>query len=198
MQENEDIKLDTTIKDALEFYDKNCEKYDDFFKKINYIKLVDNNNLTDEIVFYDKNKNVLLKSSYEPLGIYIPKQQLWKWAWSVPTWHKKYTFISRKILDYAFNLDQKKEYLLRSKLINSKIKIYNDLQLDIHIAISSYIGKQPLIFKFYNRIFDNDNDNDSVSDSDPELFKYNSEDIDYNEDYMIIYFFLLNYDDIKL
>lgn len=193
MSDNEIIKIDSTVKDALEYYDNNCEKYSYFINKVKYIKLVNNKNLTDEIIFLDENKNIILESSYEILGIYLPKQQTWKWSWSIPTWHKKYTFISRKILDWAFNLDHNKEYLLRSKLINSKIKILNELQLDIHIATSSYIGKQPLIFKFYNRIDDFIDNNNSEN-----LFKYVSETTDFDENYMIMYFFILNYEDIKL
>jgi hypothetical protein len=194
MTEDETNKIDSTIRSALEYYDINCEKYHNFINKIKYIKLINNNHQTDEIVFLDKNKNILLQSSYEILGIYLPKQNIWKWSWSIPTFQKKYTFISRKILEYAFNLDQDNEYLLRSKLINSKINIYNNLQLDIHIALSSYIGKQPLIFKFYNFLEENeDNDNDSDSD---DLFINMSNHNNNDKDYMIMYFFILNYDDI--
>jgi hypothetical protein len=203
MIDEEIIKIDSTVKDSLEYYDKNCEKYENFIKKIKFIKLVNNKNLTDEIIFLDENKKVLLESSYEILGIYLPKQHIWKWSWSIPTWHKKFTFISRKILEWAFNLDQDKEYLLRSKLINSKIKIINNLQLDMHIAISSYIGKQPLIFKFYNRIDDSENSDDSSenttnsSTNNNDLVNYVSDNKDFDENYMIMYFFILNYEDIK-
>ncbi len=149
------LKMDSTIRDSLEFYDKNQELYNVFFNKIKYIKFIDNINMTDEIIFYDENKKILLESSYEILGVFLPKTQMWKWSWSIPSFKKKHTFISRKILEYAFNLDNIKEISLRSDLTNSKIKIINDLQLDIHIALSSYIGKQPLIFKFYNKFEDN-------------------------------------------
>jgi hypothetical protein len=155
MSNDKILKMDSTIRDSLEFYDKNQELYSVFFNKIKYIKFIDNINMTDDIIFYDENKKILLESSYEILGVFLPKTQLWKWSWSIPSFNKKHTFISRKILEYAFNLDNNKEISLRSDLTNSKIKIVNDLQLDIHIALSSYIGKQPLIFKFYNKFEDN-------------------------------------------
>ncbi len=200
MSDEENNKVDTSIKDALEYYDNNCDKYNNFLNKIKFIKFVNNNNQTDGIIFLDENKKELLVSSYEILGIYLPKQHLWKWSWSIPAWHKKYTFISRKILEYAFNLDYSKEHLLRSKLINSKIKIINNLQLDIHIALSSYIGKQPLIFKYYNVVDDNDDENSNeVNDANNEkLIEYSSDNRDYNENYMVIYFFILNHKDIEL
>ena len=231
--------MDSTIRDSLEFYDKNQELYNVFFNKIKYIKFVDNINMIDDIIFYDENKKVLLESSYEILGVFLPKTQLWKWSWSIPSFKKKHTFISRKILDYAFNLDNFKEISLRSDLTNSKIKIINDLQLDIHIALSSYIGKQPLIFKFYNKFEDNtefeqtiqipelktkssrkinrtsDNSNansnsnsntnsntknTSSDDSDlnDDMFKYISEEDENNENYMIMYLFILDYKNITI
>jgi hypothetical protein len=152
MSDDNVLKIDSTIRDSLEYYDKNREKYHVFFDKAKYVRFVDNNNNTDDIIFYDENKKILLESSFEIMGLYLPKNNMWRWSWSIPSIHKKYTFISRKILEYAFNLHHTTEYPLRSDLINSKIKINNDLQLDIRIALSSYIGKQPLIFKFYNKI----------------------------------------------
>ena len=72
---------------------------------------------------------------------------IWRWAWSMPTLSKNDTLISRKILNYAFDLEPTKEYILRSALINSSTLIKNNLQLDIHIALSSYLIKKPFIFK---------------------------------------------------
>jgi hypothetical protein len=193
MSDDNILKIDSTIRDALDFYDKNREKFSAFFNKVKYVKFVNNNNIIDDIIFYDDDKNILLESSYEILGVYLPKSNFWKWSWSIPTVHKKYTYISRKILEYAFNLDHNNELSLRSELINSKIKIVNDLQLDIHIALSSYIGKQPLIFKFYNKF----NDNDIIDNSDGDLYTYISENNDDDENYMIMYLFILDYENIN-
>jgi hypothetical protein len=223
MSDDKILKIDSTIRDALEYYDKNQEKYNAFFNKIKYIKFIDNNNMIDDIIFYDQNNNILLESSYEILGVFLPQSQLWKWAWSIPTINKKYTFISRQILTtYAFNLDNMEELALRADLTNSKIKITNKVQLDIHIALSSYLGKQPLIFKFYNK-FDDDskltseektnlnktpkikrtgdnmktlNNTDSISDDD--VFKYISDEENNDENYMVTYLFILDYKNIKI
>lgn len=217
------LKIDSTIRDSLEFYDNNREKYDIFFKKAKYVKFVDNNNTTDDIIFYDENKKILLESSYEIMGIYLPKNNMWKWAWSIPSIHKKYTFISRKILEYAFNLDHTKEFPLRADLINSKIKINNELQLDIRIALSSYIGKQPLIFKFYNKLDDDiklseiENNNsvfnnytknnkinedlensNSENNTDDQILKYFTDEDNNNQNHMIMYLFILDYENIKI
>ena len=223
MSDDNLLKIDSTIRDSLDFYDNNQEKYSIFFNKVKFIKFIDNNNIIDDIIFYDENKKILLESSYEIMGVFLPKSHVWKWSWSIPTIHKKYTFISRKILEYAFNLDHKTELPLRSDLINSKIKILNDLQLDIHIALSSYVGKQPLIFKFYNKFDDhlnfqnnenekeNENENGNLHNSklkkyvnnsskysENDFFKYISEDTNNTENYMIMYLFILDYDNITI
>jgi hypothetical protein len=156
--------------------------------------------MIDDIIFYDENEKILLESSYEIMGIHLPKSQTWKWSWSVPTIHKKYTYISRKILEYAFNLDPVRELSLRANLINSKIKIINNLQLDIHIALSSYIGKQPLIFKFYNKLDTIRKQENKSQDSKDILFKYvaDDENEENEENYMVIYLFILDYSNIDL
>lgn len=192
MTEDENNKIDSTIRSSLEYYDNNCEKYDDFINKIKYVKQINNNQQTDEIIFYDKHKKILLRSPYEIMGIYLLNKHIWKWSWSMPFLPKKHTLLSRKILEYAFNLNQEDDYLLKSKLINSKINIYNDLQLDIHIAVSSYLGKQPLIYKIYNVAEDVD-----IDENDDELVPVHT-DLHDSDNYMITYMFIMNCEDIKL
>lgn len=191
--DNKSIKIDSTIRNSLEFYDSNMEKYETFFNEITYIKSIPGLNI-NEMAFFDKNKKLLLQSPYEILGWYVPKQNIWKWSWSIPTLAKKHTFISRKILEYAFELNNDNEYMLKSKLINSKIDIYNDLQLDIHIALSSYIAKQPLIFK-RNIVFLPDDNMYVESDEYGELYKLPKDEfINKNENYFIEYLFILNHE----
>ena len=227
MYDDNILKIDSTIRDSLEFYDNNREKYHIFFDKVKYVRFVDNNNNTDDIIFYDEKKKILLESSFEIMGLYLPKNNMWKWSWSIPSIHKKYTFISRKILEYAFNLHHTKEFPLRSDLINSKIKINNDLQLDIRIALSSYIGKQPLIFKFYNKIYDVQSkepennisqteiffnsklkkyinagsDNTKINSDDEQVYinvSDNNQNDNNEENYMIMYLFILDYENITI
>ncbi len=137
----------SNIRSALEYYDNHQLKIIELLKKIEYIKFINNTPSTNQIIFYDSNKNILLESNYEALGFYFQNSNIWKWAWSMPTLSKNDTSISRKILNYAFDLEPTKEYILRSALINSSTLINNDLQLDIHIALSSYLIKKPFIFK---------------------------------------------------
>lgn len=190
---NKIIKIDSVIRNSLENYDLNQVKINNFLKQIKYIQFIDNYNNIDQIIFYDKNKKIIFKSAYEIMGIFIPQTKIWKWSWSIPSLHNKFTLISRKILEYAFNLDPVKEYILRSELINSKIKIINDIQLDIHIALSSYISKKPFIFKFLNKYYNEDEYNNSTSSNNEILYEYDILNDNDNDKYMNIYIFILDY-----
>lgn len=150
--ENNNIEedfIDPIIKSSLEYYDRHQLKIQKILNKIENIKFFGDKMTADKIIFYDANGSIILESRYEILSIFLPQDSIWKWSWAIPTAQKKNTIITRKILDYAFTLDSDKNYLLKSALINSKIKIINDLQLDIHITLSAYLSKQPFIFKFY-------------------------------------------------
>lgn len=141
--------MEDLIVSSLEYYDSYQPQIKKIIDKIEYIKFIDNNNLTDDIIFVDKNKKEFFSSSYELLSIYDPNLYIWKWSWSVPSVEKKKNFISRKILDYAFSLDKPQYNILKTTLINSKINIINDLQLDIHLSLSANLSKKPFILKIY-------------------------------------------------
>lgn len=139
------------VKNALEYYDSHQPEIQKILNKTHYIKLIDNKNLTDEIIFYDSDKNILLKSKFEYLSMYEPRNKIWKWSWAVVSFKPKYTFISRKILNYAFTLDHNNNinYQLKNTLVYSKISIETKINIDILLSTSAYLCKKPFIFKFY-------------------------------------------------
>jgi len=170
------VPITDDIKSSLEYYDSHQPKINELINKIHYTRFINNKNITDEIIFFDKNKKEIFKSSYEVLAAYIPQYDAWKWSWSLPSIKKKYNFISRKILEYAFDLDAQKDYLLKSTLINSKIKIINDLQLDIYKSISASLSKKPFILKWFSIPLKSQDDLEyypfkKIND-DPESIKY--------------------------
>jgi hypothetical protein len=137
------------ISNALESYDLHVDKYESFLKKVSYYILhVD----TDEvemtiyqyISFYDKNKTLLHKSTYEVLGIFDPIGSIWIWAWATPYLDKNMTRISRKILNYGIDLSSTNDFL-KSELITSRFKISNPIQIELHCSIASYLGKKQII-----------------------------------------------------
>jgi hypothetical protein len=152
---NNKLTQEAFIKNALEYYDENQVKINKMMEKFCFIKWDFGTNTSDEksntnnISFYDDDKKLILSSAYEFMGMYIPNNNTWKWAWAIPSFHKNNTYISRQILSYAFDLTAENDYLLKSQLINSTIKIYDDIQLDINTAIVSNLSKKTFIYKYH-------------------------------------------------
>lgn len=138
-----------TIKTAMEEHDIYEYKILNFFKKIEYFKIHNDRNLTPRIKLFDSNKNLLLESSFENVGIFKQKNNIWQWAWSMNSINNNQNFISRNILTYSFKLKTEipSEYLLKAILLESKHIIRNKLQLEILLAISSYLSKFHFILK---------------------------------------------------
>jgi hypothetical protein len=145
------------IKSSIEYYDSFQPRINSILNKIEYIELINNNNITDQIVFYDKNKKIILRSSYECLSYYLPSENIWKWSWSVPYIAKKYTYITRKLIDYAVGIETYNDAFIKNILVNSKIIIKNDIQLDILLALFSKLSKKPFILKYPHLPIDENN-----------------------------------------
>ena len=66
--------------------------------------------------------------------------------------------------------------MLKSTLINSKIKIINDLQLDIYKSISANLSKKPFILKLFSIPLTSEEDLEYYPfkkiNEDPESIKY--------------------------
>ena len=141
------------ISDSLEYYDANSEKYNDFFKKVKYVKFLDVVKDIDHntIIMYDSNKNEILSSRYEIIGVYNNKSRTWTWAWSVPRFRKNTTHIARKIITYGMDLDPESRFL-KTELITSRFRITNPVQLDIHAAVASYLSRQYIVYKYVSYI----------------------------------------------
>jgi hypothetical protein len=146
------------IKDALIYYDSHQDNVAKFLDKAFYVRFEETDDEEEnnyKITFYDKNKTKILTSKIEYLALYVPNTRTFKWAWTIPSFDKALTELSRKMLNYAFTLEVD-DFMLKSELLNSKIHVLNEYQHDIHLAISAYLTKKPFIFKFYNAIYDKD------------------------------------------
>ena len=186
--------------DSLEFYDKNTEKYKKIIDKITFVKFEEsiNDHEHNYIYLYDEDKNELFNSRYEYIGLFEPKINIWTWAWAIPAINKKNTNIVRKLLMYGTELDPQQNFL-KSELITSRFKINNNIQLDIHASIASYLSKKQVVFKmkqFKNKQVKNNLINikypeyftkTSLSSSDEE-----NNDDEENNNYVEYYLFLLD------
>ena len=131
----------TLIKDAINYYDNNSEIHKKWISKIDKIHLKD---LPDEIspnrVEFSMNDNIVYGSAYETIGSYIVGDNLWRWSWAEPTYHKKRTYTIAKILKYGIELDPEHKFL-KHELVTSQFRITNNVQIIIHVAIASYLAK---------------------------------------------------------
>lgn len=150
------------VRKALEYNDKNKEKYTKFISKIKFIKFENNNIETKPsyIIFYDRDNKELLKSRYEIFGSFDNRTKIWIWGWAQANIMKSTIKISRQILNYGLNIDYENNNFLKTEIVTSRFRINNSIQLEIHIAVAAYISKNPLIFNFYeyDNIYDKEND----------------------------------------
>jgi hypothetical protein len=180
---------------ALEYYDNNREQFMRFFNKIRYyrVEVSASDAELDVIFFYDKNKEEILKSRFEFLGSYNSEAKTWQWAWSNPVHNKNRTTISRLILNYGFNIsNDPRNQFLKTELITSRFKIHTLAQLDVHIAIGSYISKNILICNLTDYLNIN-----TVDEDNPKQILYKIIPLA-NDKYISYSLILLDYDKIIL
>ena len=148
------FNLNSLIPLSLEYYDKNKKEYNEFIKNIDKIERIqtDKDMEKNKIIFYNKKNKVLLESEYEIIGIFYKKFNAWIWSWAMPTLKKNEVMISRKLLNYALDIDINREEnsqfrYIKTELITSRTRVTNKLQLDIYLALVSYLSKKKFIYK---------------------------------------------------
>lgn len=176
------------LKNILETYDMNKTMMDKKLKDMRYYKIIYNKiNEMDEMVIYEKNKKEIFKSKIQILGIYIPNHKLWKWGWSLFV-TRKLNYLSKEVLKYALEINNINLFFIREPLINSNIKIENELELDLLVAVGSYLTKQPMIKKFYKMPYEDNEDEDYE-----EVYDINvPEDNPNKNDYICYYYILID------
>jgi len=142
------------VTNSLNYYDKTNQKYKDILSKTKYWRHVNGETGQRSIaVLLDKDKKELLRAEYEALGVYY-NTHVWTWAWAVPWLETKNIILSRKILNYGLDLNNKADKLevyMRTILTSSRSKISDYIQLDMYLAIANYLTKNynTAILKFY-------------------------------------------------
>lgn len=140
------------INDALKYYDSNNRLYDSIRKKIRYFEhdSVDKRDVEGvRFIFYDKDMNKLFTSRVEIFGKFYNSINTWVWGWSLPGINKSLTSLIRKVFLYGTDIDindNSANIMLRNELVTSRFRIEDNVQLDIHCAIASYLAKKPFVF----------------------------------------------------
>jgi hypothetical protein len=89
---------------------------------------------------------------YTYIGKYNTKSNIWIWGWSVSSADKSMIEVSRRVLNYALDLDTK--YIsLKSELITSRHQVSTPTQIDILVALTAYLSKCSFIYPLkYNEV----------------------------------------------
>jgi hypothetical protein len=150
--------LSGTIKKALSHYDNQIWNYKD---------LINNQNISfDEInstitFLIDENNKIF---DYELLGYYDNQNGIWIWGWVLSDFNYKDTPECKYLLDYGLKLEPKsatiEQTMIKSILVNSRIKIEEIVQLEVNLSIYSYLIKNRIKFIYgRKRYLDNTSNN---------------------------------------
>ena len=136
------METNDIIVNSLEYFDNNKDKYENITSKCKYINFV----VSEQIIeLYDDKQNIFYKGKYEYIGINVLESSTWIWSWSVPILSKKTTNISKQLLLYGLDITDEKYYDLKFALITSRFKILDKTQIDIYVALASYLSKKDFI-----------------------------------------------------
>ena len=141
MSEN---SLKQLVKKSLLNYDIKNEKFKEILKTKENIFKKDSATLE----FNNLNK----KFKFNILGIFDYSKKIWIWSWLVPSYSYNHILYTKKLLDYGIKLNPDKvdkEFLwIKSQLVNSRFLLDDSMQLDIHLAIISYLLKDNFDFVY--------------------------------------------------
>ena len=130
-----DTEFSELIIKALYYYDLQCMKY------INYIN--------------DENLNIDYMDK-EILGYWDRANKIWVWGWLLPKVFDTSENIRNELIIYGLDIDNsqgsKNHYFIKSLLLNSRLLIDDPIQIDINLALCSYIIKDRIKFIYTKKI----------------------------------------------
>lgn len=138
-------KISDLILKSFEYYDKKNQQYK---KYLNKNGVLDGEN--SQIIFGEE------KFDYQLLGVFDNQTNVWIWSWMIPLIDNKKSDISKKLLNYGLNIfpsqENQEAIYLKTQLLNSRFLIEDEFQLEIHLALATYLAKDN--FKFLYPIKD--------------------------------------------
>jgi hypothetical protein len=144
------MNISDLIKNSLDYYDNQNIKYNKYLP-LNSILL--NNEKT---IINKKDNNISVKINYEVLGVFDYNTKIFIWGWVLPYLNSNETKISRELLNYGLNINPSSStpdhFYLKSLLVNSRINIDTDFDINLIIALSSYLLKNKFSFIFPDTI----------------------------------------------
>jgi|SaaInlStandDraft_7_1057024.scaffolds.fasta_scaffold03287_4 hypothetical protein len=147
-----DYNFSQLIKKSLLYYDKQNNKNKSYLKEIDF----ELNILKNEITF----KYLEKKGLYNILGLFDSSTNIWIWGWMIPNYLNNEITYVKKLLDYGIKINIETfdentidKLYLKSQLTNSRFLLDNKIQLELHLAISSYLLKESFDFIWSKKIY---------------------------------------------
>lgn len=132
-------KISELILKSFDYYDKQNKLNEKYLKKKG---ILDGEN---SVIIFDKEK-----FKYELLGVFDNQTNVWIWSWMIPLIDNEKSTIAKKLLNYGLNIypsnENQEEIYLKTQLLNSRFLIQDKFQLEIHLALASYLSREN--FKF--------------------------------------------------
>ncbi len=147
--------LSQTVKKAIEHYDN---------KKLMYEKYINTQNVkfdefTNEITFITDDESTKT-FNYEILGYFDNQTNIWIWGWLLSDLKMDLTRLCRELLDYGLKLEPSsnsyEHFMIKGLLVNSRIQIEEDVQLDVNIAIYTSLIRDKIKFIYRRKRYIDD------------------------------------------
>jgi hypothetical protein len=155
--------LTSIVDKALNYYDEQNNKY----KKYTTMK-VSVNRHDNIITFIDGTETYDFQ--YEVLGVFDNSTNIWIWAWMFPDFVYAETNIVRMLLNYGLKITPTlisgltdERLYLKTQLINSRFLLNDFFQLELHLAISSYLAKDNFKFIYGKKTYLNKDKTTSIT-----------------------------------
>jgi len=146
------MSLDISLKDSLDYYDKNMDLYmkyidEGFFYKI---EIPEDDLSKGHFILKNKDGKIILEKNMECLGIYfyIKKNveiKYFSWSW-IFTLNKPLIRLMKKMLTYGIDIYSKNLFFKKFHFCTSHFDLKHLIFSDLHVAIASYFTKIPFIF----------------------------------------------------
>jgi hypothetical protein len=139
------VNIISLVDQALTYYD---------IKSIEYNKYIQCDNISvnreDNTIKFVTVDQTMFK--YDILGIFDNTTNIWMWGWMVPEYYTNEVTIVKKLLNYGLKIDRTdlsaNKLYLKTQLVNSRFLLEDQFQLDIHIALASYLVKDNIKFVY--------------------------------------------------
>ena len=106
------------------------------------------------ISFHDTKTNELIfESEYETYGVYHSGHGVWAWAWAIPGNISANNSLMAKVLNHVIS-SSTVDYYAKSVLSTSRGLATDITQIDINIALGSYMLKNPYIYPLNESLTD--------------------------------------------